>query len=143
MVRASTLHRRIVDYLRFDTLSSLLSLLWAVSLVKIDNHSFLTSLPSRGSKKKASQMTCFFLFNPKDWYGITRRVHGIAVGVWHHRRCGFLRINSIHHFVTIPYHRQAADCIQRFALIIVFRREVTKTGSLRSEPVERGKTTMF
>ena len=37
-----------------------------------------------------------FLSNPKDWHGITRRVHGIAAGVWHHApACIYLRIDSI------------------------------------------------
>ena len=54
------------------------------------------------SQKKASRKTCFFLSNPKDWYVITRRVYGIAVGVWHHApACISLRIDAIHHFVMI------------------------------------------
>ena len=38
-------HRRIVNYFRLDALGLVLSLLWAVSLVKNDTQSFLTSLP--------------------------------------------------------------------------------------------------
>ena len=53
--------------------------------------------------EKASRKTCFFLSNPKDWYVITRRGYGIAVGVWHHApTCISLRIDAIHHFVMIP-----------------------------------------
>ena len=67
----------------------------------------LSSSPAGGAKKKASRKTCFFLSNPKDWYGITARsaVHGIRrfATVWHHaQRASFLRIDSIHHFVMIP-----------------------------------------
>ena len=41
--------------------------------------------PVRGAKKKASRDACFFLSNPKDWYGITRRVYGIRrkATAWH------------------------------------------------------------
>ena len=37
------------------------------------------------AKKKASRETCFFLSNPKDWHGITRRVYGIRrkATAWH------------------------------------------------------------
>ena len=56
--------------------------------------------------------------NPKDWHGITRRVYGIAAGVWHHAlACILLRIDYIQHFVLIPYRRQAADFIHGFAVI--------------------------
>ena len=43
------------------------------------------SSPAGGAKKKASRETCFFLSNPKDWYGITRRVYGIRrkATAWH------------------------------------------------------------
>ena len=43
------LQSRIVDYLRFDTLSSVLSLLGSVSLVKNNTQLFLTSLPTPSS----------------------------------------------------------------------------------------------
>ena len=36
------------------------------------------SSPVIRSKKKDRFITVFFLSNPKDWYGITRRVYGIA-----------------------------------------------------------------
>jgi hypothetical protein len=29
--------------------------------------------------------------------------HGIAAGVWHHRRCISLRLDSIHPFGMIPF----------------------------------------
>ena len=47
--------------------------------------SVVGSSPIGGAKKKASRETCFFLSNPKDWYGITRRVHGIRrkATAWH------------------------------------------------------------
>ena len=70
-----------------------------------------------GVKKKASQKTCFFLSNPKDWYGITRRVYGIRrkATAWHHASaCILLRIDYIQHFVLIPYRRQAADFIHAY-----------------------------
>ena len=45
-------------------------------------------------------------------------VYVIAVGVWHHASaCIFLRIDYIHHFVMMPYRRQAADFIHGFAVI--------------------------
>ena len=75
------------------------------------------SSPVRGAKKKASRKTCFFLSNPKDWYGITRRVYGIRrkATVWHHASaCILLRIDYIQHFVLIPYRRQAADFIHAY-----------------------------
>ena len=62
------------------------------------------SSPVRGAKKKASQKTCFFLFNPKDWYEITRRVYGIRrkATAWHHASaCILLRIDYIQHFVLM------------------------------------------
>ena len=47
-------------------------------------------------KKKYYLGSPLFLSTPKDWYGITRRVHGIAAGVWHHApACILLRIDSI------------------------------------------------
>ena len=46
-------------------------------------------------------------------------VYVIAVGVWHHASaCIFLRIDYIHHFVMMPYRRQAADFIHGFAVIL-------------------------
>ena len=39
------------------------------------------SNPAIPARKKQVGKTCFFLSNPKDWYVITRRVYGIAVGV--------------------------------------------------------------
>ena len=72
-------------------------------------------------KKKASRETCFFLSNPKDWYGITRRVYGIRrkATAWHHASaCILLRIDYIQHFVLIPYRRQTADFIHGFAVIL-------------------------
>ena len=42
-------------------------------------------------------------------------VYVIAVGVWHHASaCIFLRIDYIHHFVMMPYRRQAADFIHAY-----------------------------
>ena len=79
------------------------------------------SSPTGGAKKKASRETCFFLSNPKDWYGITRRVYGIRrkATAWHHASaCILLRIDYIQHFVLIPYRRQAADFIHGFAVIL-------------------------
>ena len=59
--------------------------------------------PSQPEKSTCASK-CFFLSNPKDWYVITRRVYGIAVGVWHHApACICLRIDAIHHFVMISY----------------------------------------
>ena len=83
--------------------------------------SVVGSSPIGGAKKKASRETCFFLSNPKDWYGITRRVHGIRrkATAWHHApACILLRIDSMHHFEMIPYRRRAADFIHGFAVII-------------------------
>ena len=111
---------------------------------------FESSYPSQ---KKASRKTCFFLSNPKDWYGITRRVYGIRrkATAWHtpcslavstaarcalfrqrrnargaicarsltskladllrliitRRRVFLLRIDAIHHFVSIPFARSS------------------------------------
>ena len=81
------------------------------------NHDVTGSSPVRGAKKKASRKTCFFLSNPKDWYGITRRVYGIRrkATAWHQSSaCILLRIDYIQHFVLIPYRRQAADFIHAY-----------------------------
>ena len=59
-----------------------------------------------GVKKKDRFRTVFFLSNPKDWYVITRRVYGIRrkATAWHHATaCILLWIDSMHHFVMIPY----------------------------------------
>ena len=87
------------------------------------NHDVTGSSPVRGAKKKASRETCFFLSNPKDWYGITRRVYGIRrkATAWHHASaCILLRIDYIHHSVLIPYRRHAADFIHGFAVIFYY-----------------------
>ncbi len=48
---------------------------------------------------QAKKSTCFnksiFLSKLQAWYGITLCVYGIAEGVWHHRRCILLRLDSI------------------------------------------------
>ena len=80
-------------------------------------HFYKVVISSCNPKKKASRKTCFFLSNPKDWYGITRRVYGIRrkATAWHHaQRVSFLRIDYIQHFVLIPYRRQAADFIHAY-----------------------------
>ena len=69
------------------------------------------------AKKKDRFRTVFFLSNPKDWYGITRRVYGIRrkATAWHHASaCILLRIDYIQHFVLIPYRRQVADFIHAY-----------------------------
>ena len=49
------------------------------------NHDVAGSSPVRGAKKKDRFRTVFFLSNPKDWYGITRRAYGIRrkATAWH------------------------------------------------------------
>ena len=42
----------------------------------------------QAKKRQISTEICRFLFKPQAWYGI-------AVGVWHHQRCIFLRLDSI------------------------------------------------
>ena len=62
-------------------------------------------------------------------------VYVIAVGVWHHASaCIFLRIDYIHHFVMMPYRRQAADFIHGFAVIyeLQFRPTSTKNPSRKT-----------
>ena len=79
--------------------------------------------PRTPLQKKASRKTCFFLSNPKDWYGITRRVYGIRrkATAWHHATaCIFLRIDAIHGSAVIPYRRYAADSIHAFGVIYLF-----------------------
>ena len=51
----------------------------------------------RGAKKKDRFRTIFFLFNPKDWYVITRRVNGIAAayGITYQRVSSFGLITYI------------------------------------------------
>ena len=85
------------------------------------NHDVAGSSPAGGAKKKDRFRTVFFLSNPKDWYGITRKVYGIRrkATAWHHASaCILLRIDYIHHSVMIPYRRQAADFIHGFAVIL-------------------------
>ena len=49
---------------------------------------------------------------------LTAGEYVIAEGVWHHAlACILLRIDSIQHFVLIPYRRRAADSIHGFAVI--------------------------
>ena len=90
----------------FDALQSIYSSL-AQSVERMTvNHDVVGSSPTGGAKKKDRFRTVFFLSNPKDWYGITRRVHGIRrkATAWHHAiACILLRIDSMHHFVMIPY----------------------------------------
>ena len=73
------------------------------------NHDVAGSSPAGGTKKQAGRKTCFFLSNPKDWYGITRRVYGIRrnATAWHHApACIFLRIDSIQTYGLIPYRNK-------------------------------------
>ena len=50
---------------------------------------------------------------------LTTGEYVIAEGVWHHASaCILLRIDSMQHFVLIPYRRQAADFIHGFAVIL-------------------------
>ena len=84
--------RRIVECLRLDTLGSVFSLLWTVSLVKKDYQSFLTSLPgpspwletARGRRFKiyhSNQKTKGELIAPLWFFGRSDgiRTHGLLV----------------------------------------------------------------
>ena len=75
----------------------------------------------RGSQEKSKSRDLLFsiqseglVWNRRQAYVITRSVYGITTGVF------LLRIDYIHHFVMIPYRRQAADSIHGFAVILRF-----------------------
>ena len=62
-------------------------------------------LRSEHTKKRTKQsLRSFFIQSKGLVCNLTAGEYGIAAGVWHHApACIFLRIDSIHHFVMIPY----------------------------------------
>ena len=85
-------------------------------------------------KKKDRFRTVFFLSNPKDWYGITRRVYGIRrkATAWHHASaCIFPsdwfhtshRDDSIRDYVAIPYKASPWFCELHFCTMSTKRKD--------------------
>ena len=84
-------------------------------------------------KKHLRKQVLFSIQSEGLVWNLTAGEYGIAVGVWHHASaCIFLRIDAIHHFVMIPYRRQAADDIHAFGVIghdaVAPRRQVCYSG---------------
>ena len=75
------------------------------------------SSPPPATKKQDSLWAVLF-FYPCRRLGMESRfsVHGIAEGVWHHRRCIFLRLDSMRCSASVPF-RLTTDSIHGFAVI--------------------------
>ena len=66
------------------------------------------SIPAGGAKKRLRLRKRFFIQSEGLVWKYDAVVHGIAEGVWNHGAslCP-LRIDSIHHFMMIPYDAKA------------------------------------